>query len=82
MTEGYLICRNKEAVKKGEYDAELSKMFGLHVFWIVGTVTPEEEKACDGKFFKLEEVIFAGLKDLADKIGFEKYLKKRADYIG
>jgi hypothetical protein len=77
MTEGYLICRNKEAVRTGRYDDELSKMFGLHVFWIDGKVTPELEKKCEGKFFSLEEIIFAGLKDLADKLGFEKYLKER-----
>jgi hypothetical protein len=76
MTEGYLICRKKEA-GFGRYDEELSKIFGLHVFWIEEAVTTEQEKRCEGKFFKLEEVIFAGLKDLADKIGFEKYLKER-----
>jgi hypothetical protein len=75
MTEGYVIARNK--MLSGVYDEELSKIFGLHVFWVEREPTAEALKKCDGKFFKLEEVIFAGLKDLADKIGFESYLKKR-----
>jgi hypothetical protein len=77
MAEGYLICRKKEEAV-GQYDEELSKMFGLHVFWIgSGEVTAEREKKCDGRFFRLDEVIFAGLKDLADKMGFEKYQKDK-----
>jgi hypothetical protein len=76
MVDGYLICRKKEE-GAGVYDDELSKIFGLHVFWCEGKPTAEREKKCEGKFFSLEEVIFAGLKDLSDKIGFEKYLKER-----
>jgi hypothetical protein len=79
MTEGYLICRKKEQAV-GQFDEELSKILGLNVFWIdSGTVTAEREKKCEGKFFKLDEIIFAGLKDLVDKLGFEKYLKNRAE---
>jgi len=76
MAEGYLICRvRSEAV--GKYDEEMSKILGLHVFWCEETVTAETEKRCEGKFFTLEEIVFAGLKDLADKLGFEKYIKER-----
>lgn len=77
MTEGYLICKNKEAVNVGRYDEELSRMFSLHVFWVESKVSPELEEKCEGKFFSLDEIIFAGLKDLADKIGFERYMKDR-----
>jgi hypothetical protein len=88
MPEGYLICRVKEEAV-GEYDADVSKILGLHVFWIDADMTQkrieEIEKKCEGKFFKLDEIVFTGLKDLADKLGFEKYLKEREknpSYIG
>jgi hypothetical protein len=88
MPEGYLICRVKEE-GVGEYDEEISKILGLHVFWIDTEITQkrmeEIEKKCEGKFFRLDEIIFTGLKDLADKLGFQKYLKERdknPSYIG
>jgi hypothetical protein len=88
MPEGYLICRVK-AEGVGEYDAEISKILGLHVFWVDAEITQkrmeEIERKCEGKLFKLDEIIFTGLKDLADKLGFQKYLKdrdKKPTYIG
>jgi hypothetical protein len=75
MTEGYVICRNKEC--SGILDEELSKILGLFVYWVERRPSDEMLKKYDGKFFDLDEVIFAGLKDLADKLGFQKYLKER-----
>ena len=77
-----MICRIKEE-GTGEYDTEVSKILGLHVFWVDTEITQkrmeEIEKKCEGKLFKLDEIIFAGLKDLADKLGFENYIRQRND---
>lgn len=83
MSEGYLITKmNRKDVEekikiKIIYDEEISKMLQINIFWVEGKIDRETENKVDGKFFSLDEVMFAGIKNCADNVAMSLYLDKR-----
>jgi hypothetical protein len=84
MAEGYLITKasrieveNKLKVKF-VYDEEISRMLQINIFWIPdGKVDKEMQDKLNGRFFTLDEVIFAGIKECAENVAMNLYFEKK-----
>jgi hypothetical protein len=85
MTEGYFITKaskleveNKLKIKI-MYDEEMSKILQINIFWIPeGKIDKETQDQLHGRFFSLDEVMFAGLKDCTNNVAMNIYFDKKS----